>query len=53
MPLAHVVFFDEPREFTEEQIEELRESGLLRKEEEPAPAPKPAKAAPAPESKEN
>jgi hypothetical protein len=35
MPLAHAVFFEEPREFTQEQIEELKTLGLLR-EDEPA-----------------
>jgi hypothetical protein len=41
MPLAHAVFFEEPREFTEEQIEELKTLGLLR-EDEPAEVDKPA-----------
>lgn len=41
MPLAHAKFFGEPREFTEAQIEELRESGLLH--DDPVPAPEPVK----------
>jgi hypothetical protein len=40
MPLAHAKFFAEPREFTEEQIEELRAARLLRDEPLPS-APKP------------
>jgi hypothetical protein len=32
MPLAHAVFFEEPREFTQEQIEELKTLGLLRED---------------------
>lgn len=44
MPLAHAVFFEEPREFTEDQIRELEVAGLLRtdvpvKPSAPAPAP--------------
>ena len=32
MPLAHLIFFEDPRELTEAQIEEARQSGLLRDE---------------------
>ena len=64
MPFAFTKFFAEAREFTEAQIAELREGGLLR-EDEPsvpaAPAPvtppppikPPAAAAPADQPKEN
>lgn len=38
MPLAHAKFFEEPREFTEAQIEELRIAGLLREDAPAAPA---------------
>ena len=52
MPLAHAVFFEEPREFTQDQIDELRTLGLLREDEpaEPeAPQPEqPAEPDPAP-----
>jgi hypothetical protein len=52
MPLAHAKFFEEPREFTQDQIEELKTLGLLREDEptEPeAPQPEqPAEPAPAP-----
>ena len=39
MPLAHVKFFAEPREYAEEVIEELRAHRLLRED---APADQPA-----------
>ena len=39
MPLAHLIFFAEPREFTEAQIEEARALGHLR-EDAPAPSSK-------------
>jgi hypothetical protein len=41
MPLAHAKFFEEPREFTQEQIEELRTAGLLREDAPAAPAAPP------------
>ena len=49
MPLAHAKFFEEPREFTDEQIAELREAGLLR-EDPPKP---PVVAPPADKPKES
>ena len=60
MPLAHMIFFEEPREFTEAQIEEARSFGHLIEDEPPEPpgplppapplaaAPAPALADPAP-----
>jgi hypothetical protein len=47
MPLANVKFFEEPREYTAEQIKELKAAGLLRddppaKAEAPGPALIPA-----------
>lgn len=45
MPLAHVKFFAEPREFTDEQIKELRAARLLR-EDENKPGPQGTPAAP-------
>ena len=39
MPLVHVKFFPEPREYTDEQIAELRESGLLREDKPASPPP--------------
>jgi hypothetical protein len=39
MPEAHAVFFAEPREFTQAQIDELREGGLLVEDEPAAEAP--------------
>ena len=50
MPLAHLIFFTEPRELTEAQIEEARALGHLR-EDPPPPAPVPAPA-PAGQTKE-
>jgi hypothetical protein len=37
MPEARAVFFAEPREFTQAQIDELREGGLLVEDEPEAP----------------
>jgi hypothetical protein len=47
MPLAHAKFFEEPREFTDEQITELRSGGLLR-EDAPAPPVTPPVTPPSP-----
>ena len=45
MPLARLIFFEDPRELTEAQIEEARALGHLR--EDPPPAPVPAARPPA------
>ena len=46
MPLAHLIFFEEPRELTEAQIEEARQSGLLREDTAEAPTSRLPRATP-------
>ena len=42
MPLARLIFFEDPRELTEAQIEEARSLGHLIEDEPPAPPAAPA-----------
>lgn len=52
MPLVRLIFFPEPRELTDEQVEEARALGHLADDPPPAP-PRPASApAPAGQTKE-
>ena len=39
MPLVSLIFFPEPRELTDAQVEEARALGHLREDPPPAPAP--------------
>jgi hypothetical protein len=52
MPLVHLIFFEDPRELTDEQVEEARIAGHLREDapEEPPVDTAPRAASPAPAS---
>jgi hypothetical protein len=39
MPLVHLIFFEDPRELTDEQVTEARLAGLLREDEPAEDAP--------------
>jgi hypothetical protein len=39
MPLVHLIFFEDPRELTDEQVTEARLAGLLREDEPAGDAP--------------
>ena len=39
MPLVHLIFFEDPRELTDEQVTEARLAGLLREDEAAEDAP--------------
>ena len=51
MPLVHLIFFEDPRELTDEQVTEARLAGLLREDEDApeavTPEPPAAPSAPA------
>jgi len=46
MPLVHLIFFEDPRELTDEQVTESRLAGLLREDEDAPEAVTPEPPAP-------